>query len=170
MNSFCHFTDRRKFRLPLDPVMLVISELLPKVHDLQASLNKANTTPAIIDFLASANLSHALPQPPSITPRRFVVSPGDLSQGQAAKLTTLALLVVRRIDNMVSLSHMGRGICTWYYAAGHLEWDERPSVLRQTFPGTGEGTDYRDGDKCDWWTAGERRSRSKQCWSRASSK
>jgi len=27
--------------------------------------------PAIIDFLASANLSHVLPRPPSITPRRL---------------------------------------------------------------------------------------------------
>ena len=74
-------SDRCEFRLPLDPVMLVISELLPKVHDLQASLNKANTTPAIIDFLASANLSHVLPHPPSITPRRFVVSPGEFFVG-----------------------------------------------------------------------------------------
>ncbi|KAF9792467.1 high-temperature-induced dauer-formation protein-domain-containing protein [Thelephora terrestris] len=64
--------------LPLDPVMLVISELLPKVHDLQASLNKANTTPAIIDFLASANLSNVLPRPPSITPRRFVWSDASI--------------------------------------------------------------------------------------------
>ena len=76
-----------KFRLPLDPVMLVISELLPRVHDLQASLNKANTTPAIMDFLASANLTHVLPHPQSVTPRRFVVSPGDSSWGRAAKLT-----------------------------------------------------------------------------------
>lgn len=67
--------------------MLVISELLPKVHDLQASLNKANTTPAIIDFLASANLSHVLPHPPSITPRPFVVSPNDPSWGRTPKLT-----------------------------------------------------------------------------------
>ena len=71
--------DERKFSLPLDPVMLAISELLPKVHDLQTSLNKANTTPAIIDFLASANLSHVLPHPSSIAPRRFVVSPADPS-------------------------------------------------------------------------------------------
>lgn len=62
------------FRLPLDPVMLVISELLPKVHDLQSSLSKANTTPAIVDFLSNASLSHVLPAPPPISPRRFVVS------------------------------------------------------------------------------------------------
>jgi len=64
--------------LPLDPVMLVISELLPKVHDLQTSLNKANTTPAIIDFLASANLSHVLSRPPSIAPRPFVWSDASI--------------------------------------------------------------------------------------------
>jgi len=79
-NPFSEPPDKYQFSLPLDPVMLVISELLPKVHDLQASLNKANTTPAIIDFLASANLSHVLPPPSSITPRWFVVSPGNSSR------------------------------------------------------------------------------------------
>ena len=78
--QFFRSSDGCEFRLPLDPVMLVISELLPKVHDLQVSLNKVNTTPAIIDFLASANLSHALPRSPSITPRRFVVSHCDVSR------------------------------------------------------------------------------------------
>jgi hypothetical protein len=76
--KFFNFPDRSEFRLPLDPVMLVISELLPKVQDLQTSLNKTNTAPAIIDFLASANISHALPRPPSIAPRQFVVSFGGL--------------------------------------------------------------------------------------------
>jgi len=64
--------------LPLDPIMLVISELLPKVHDLQASLSKANTTPAIIDFLSSASLSHVLPRAPQPSPRRFVWSDASI--------------------------------------------------------------------------------------------
>ena len=157
-------------RLPLDPVMLVISELIPKVHDLQASLNKANTTPAIVDFLASADLSHVLPHPPAITPRRFVVSLGDYSSGQAARLTISTLLVVRRVDNMVSFPHMGGGVRTRHDTAGYLEWDKGPFVLCQTFPGARERSDYRDGDKCDWWTVGKRWSRSKWRRSRTSPK
>ena len=167
---FFRCLDKCGFRLPLDPVMLVISELLPNVHDLQASLNKANTTPAIVDFLASANLSHVLPRPPSITPRGFVVSHGDFLWGQAVKLTILTILVVRRFNNMVSFPHMGRGVCTRHDTAGHLEWDEGPSVLCQTFPSARKGSDYRDGDKCDWWTVGKRWSGSKWCRSRPSLK
>lgn len=135
--------------------MLVISELLPKVHDLQTSLNKANTTPAIIDFLASANLSHVLPHTPSVTPRRFIVSHGGFSSGRTTKLTTFAVLVVRCIDNMASFSHMGRGVCSRYDPSRHLEWDKRSSVLCQTPPNTREGSDHGDSDKRDWWTVGK---------------
>ena len=61
-------------RLPLDPIMLMISELLPKVQEIQSSSNKANTTPAIIDFLRSASIQNALPETPSPPTRRFMVS------------------------------------------------------------------------------------------------
>lgn len=79
-------------------------------------------------------------------------------------------LVVRRVNNMASFSHMGRGICPRYDAVRHLEWDERPSVLCQTFPGAREGSDYRDGDKRDWWTVGKRRSGRQWCGNRTSAK
>lgn len=52
----------------------MISELLPKVQDLQSSLSKANSTPAIIDFLRSATLRRVLPQTPSPPSRKFLVS------------------------------------------------------------------------------------------------
>lgn len=61
------------YRLPLDPVLLTISELMPKVHDLQLSLNRTNTTPAVIDFLRSATLKHILPPAVPLVPRRFLV-------------------------------------------------------------------------------------------------
>ena len=57
---------------------------------------------------------------------------------------------------MVGFSHMGRGICPWYDAAWHMEWDKRPPILCEAFPGAREGSNYRDGDKCDWRTAGKR--------------
>ncbi|KAK0459482.1 high-temperature-induced dauer-formation protein-domain-containing protein [Desarmillaria tabescens] len=47
------------------PVMLVISELLPK---------KANSTSAVLDFLGSVTLKDVLPPVPPLTPRKFLVS------------------------------------------------------------------------------------------------
>ncbi|KAI0060891.1 hypothetical protein BV25DRAFT_1806699 [Artomyces pyxidatus] len=57
--------------LPLDSVMLVVSELMPKIQDLQS---KSTTTPAIIEFLSHASLKHVLPLPPPLNPRRFIWS------------------------------------------------------------------------------------------------
>jgi hypothetical protein len=59
-------------RLPLDVVMLVISELLPKVQELQAS-RKTNSASAIMDLLSTINLKHILPQAPAMSLRRFTV-------------------------------------------------------------------------------------------------
>ncbi|KAI0033263.1 high-temperature-induced dauer-formation protein-domain-containing protein [Vararia minispora EC-137] len=59
--------------LPLDPVMILISELMPKVQDLQ-SQGTASSTRSIIELLSRANLLHLLPQPPPLNPRRFVWS------------------------------------------------------------------------------------------------
>jgi len=53
--------------------MLLISELLPKMQQMQASW-KTNSMPGIIDFLASADLSDVLPPQPPLSPRKFVVS------------------------------------------------------------------------------------------------
>lgn len=54
--------------------MLIISELFPKVQELQAARHKSNPTAAIIDLLRSINLSNVLPPAPAPTPRRFIVS------------------------------------------------------------------------------------------------
>jgi len=64
--------------LPLDSVMLVISELLPKVQNLQAARHKANPTAAIMDLLRSVNLTHVLPPAPALTPRRFLWSDASI--------------------------------------------------------------------------------------------
>ena len=60
-------------RLPLDSVMLVISELMPKLQDFQVS-HKSNPTGAILDYLGHISLKHILPTPPPLNPRRFIVS------------------------------------------------------------------------------------------------
>ncbi|TFK42932.1 high-temperature-induced dauer-formation protein-domain-containing protein [Crucibulum laeve] len=63
--------------LPLDTVMLVISELLPKIQELQAS-RKVNSTSGIADFLSSVNLQHVLPSTPPIIPRKFMWSDASI--------------------------------------------------------------------------------------------
>ncbi|KAI0078173.1 hypothetical protein K474DRAFT_1683933 [Panus rudis PR-1116 ss-1] len=57
--------------LPLDPILILCSELVPKVQELKSSLNGANANSAIIDLLRSANLEHLLPPPPPLNPRKF---------------------------------------------------------------------------------------------------
>ena len=60
-------------RLPLDPVMLVFSELMPKIQELQA-LHKSNPTGPVLDYLGRISLKQILPTPPPLNPRRFIVS------------------------------------------------------------------------------------------------
>jgi hypothetical protein len=64
--------------LPLDTVMLVISELLPKIQNLQAGRQKANSAGAITDFLQSVTLTDVLPPAPVFYPRRFVWSDASI--------------------------------------------------------------------------------------------
>ncbi|KAF9818909.1 hypothetical protein IEO21_02447 [Rhodonia placenta] len=64
--------------LPLDIIMLVISELLPKVQELQTSLNPTNVNGAVVDLIRSTNLAHVLPKPPPLAPRRFIWSDASI--------------------------------------------------------------------------------------------
>ncbi|KAI8998843.1 high-temperature-induced dauer-formation protein-domain-containing protein [Trametes punicea] len=64
--------------LPLDTIMLVISELLPKVQNLQSSLSGASASNAIIDLLRNANLDQVLPKPSPLSPRRFMWSDASI--------------------------------------------------------------------------------------------
>ncbi|KAI9064204.1 hypothetical protein FKP32DRAFT_1757516 [Trametes sanguinea] len=64
--------------LPLDTIMLAISELLPKVQNLQSSLSGASASNAIIDLLRNANLDQVLPKPPPLSPRRFMWSDASI--------------------------------------------------------------------------------------------
>ncbi|KAI0797781.1 high-temperature-induced dauer-formation protein-domain-containing protein [Abortiporus biennis] len=56
--------------LPLDNILIVCSELWPKIQDLQASRSATSANTAIIDFLHSVNLEHLLPKPSALAPRR----------------------------------------------------------------------------------------------------
>ncbi|KAI6006026.1 high-temperature-induced dauer-formation protein-domain-containing protein [Pisolithus albus] len=64
--------------LPLDTVMLVISELLPKIQSLQGGGQKAATTGDIIDFLRSVSLVGVLPPLPPLHPRKFTWSDASM--------------------------------------------------------------------------------------------
>ncbi|KAG9021659.1 hypothetical protein FS837_007073, partial [Tulasnella sp. UAMH 9824] len=64
--------------LPLDTVLLMISELLPKVHELQNSSKASNNIGDIIDLLRVADIRSSLPAPPPIAPRKFQWSDASL--------------------------------------------------------------------------------------------
>lgn len=57
----------------MDCIMLLITELLPKVQDIQAARNNPTSVTAIIDFLGSVSLQGVLPPKPPLAPRKFVV-------------------------------------------------------------------------------------------------
>ncbi|KAI6038982.1 high-temperature-induced dauer-formation protein-domain-containing protein [Pisolithus marmoratus] len=64
--------------LPLDTVMLVISELLPKIQSLQGGGQKATSTGEIIDFLRGVSLVGVLPPAPPLHPRKFTWSDASM--------------------------------------------------------------------------------------------
>ncbi|KAI6028312.1 high-temperature-induced dauer-formation protein-domain-containing protein [Pisolithus orientalis] len=64
--------------LPLDTVMLVISELLPKIQRLQGGGQKVTSTGEIIDFLRSVSLVGVLPPAPPLHPRKFMWSDASM--------------------------------------------------------------------------------------------
>jgi len=59
------------FRLPLDTVMIFISDVIQKVEDMQ----RHRTVPSaeVIKFLSGVNLDHIIPSKPPISARRFTV-------------------------------------------------------------------------------------------------
>ncbi|KAF4576865.1 hypothetical protein EYR36_000537 [Pleurotus pulmonarius] len=64
--------------LPMDCIMLLITELLPKVQDIQAARNNPTSVTAIIDFLGSVSLQGVLPPKPPLAPRKFVWSDSSI--------------------------------------------------------------------------------------------
>ncbi|KAF9264896.1 hypothetical protein L218DRAFT_925592 [Marasmius fiardii PR-910] len=65
--------------LPLDTVMLLISELLPKIEEMQAGRHKTNSAATIHDFLSSVTLKDVLPPVPPVAPRRFIWSDASIT-------------------------------------------------------------------------------------------
>lgn len=91
------------YSLPLDTMLLLISELLPKVHELQANARQPSNAAPILEYLRAANLKDVLPAPPLIAQRRFQVK----CLNARKSFGTHASLVVGRISRLVELYDMG---------------------------------------------------------------
>lgn len=125
----CWIMTEKIIRLPLDTVLLMISELLPKVHNIQSTTNKASVTVAILDFLRSVSLQDVFPQSQSPPCRRFMVSALD---GWFMTMLT-RWLVDRCIINMVDIANMGRNLCAWHDTTGYMECHECATLPHQTY-------------------------------------
>ncbi|KAG8817632.1 hypothetical protein FRC17_011140, partial [Serendipita sp. 399] len=64
--------------LPIDPILLTITELLPKVQQIQSSMNRPSSSPAVLDFLRVVDLKRTLPQPPLVQLRPFLWTESSL--------------------------------------------------------------------------------------------
>ena len=99
--------------------MLVISELMPKLQEIQSS-HKSNPTGAILDYLGHISLKHILPTPPPLNPRRFIVSSCisiSLSHDSAR------FAVVRGVSGVALFINLGRDLRARHDAPGYLELD-----------------------------------------------
>lgn len=70
--SLSNAESRADSRLPLDPVLVAISELLPKIQD-SASKTGAPSS-KVLALIKGASLTEVLPPTPAVVPRRFQVS------------------------------------------------------------------------------------------------
>lgn len=132
-------------RLPLDTVMLVISELLPKIQNLQTGRQKANSAGAITDFLQSVTLTDVLPPAPVLYPRRFVVCS---SLHELQKILTQRL-VVGCINCLVDVAHMGRSLCAWNVASRDMELHQRATLFCEAHT-TATAANHRHDVKRRW--------------------
>lgn len=72
--SFSWYEDLADSRLPLDPVLVAISELLPKIQDSQSQSASIGPSSKVLRLLKELELNEVLPPAPPIAPRRFQVS------------------------------------------------------------------------------------------------
>ena len=147
--------NRTVYRLPLDPVMLVISELMPKLHELQ-SLHKSNPAGAILDYLGHISLKHVLPTAPPLNPRKFIVSCYCISSRYIyISEPDFFLSVVRGVPGVALFVNLGRDLRARYDAPGDLELCQRPIILREA-RAKPSASAHRDGVECSWGTSWSR--------------
>lgn len=84
-HKLTHSVDLAFIRLPLDTILIIISDLLPRVQELQNS-RKVNSANAIREFLSNISVRDSLPPPSPIVARQFIVS-ATLLSSFASRLT-----------------------------------------------------------------------------------
>src|SRR5258708_38664882 len=117
-------------RLPLDPVLLTISELLPKVTEIAGSGSKHASSRRVLEYLKSITLEGVLPPPPTLNPRRFQVYSHDCCHFVEF---TSCFTVVRCLPRMAKFSHMGGALCARIKHLGGMEWNKRETVWCTTY-------------------------------------
>mgnify|MGYP002718835878 CR=1 FL=1 len=114
--------------LPLDPVLVAISELLPRIQDSQ-SRTAPNPSSKVLNLIKSASLTDVLPPTPPIVPRRFQWSNasevwltsllwGDIYVAGLTSVgiwrdTTVKLFGVRQAVDKSRGAQMGRVLKRW---------------------------------------------------------
>lgn len=116
---------------------MVISELLPKIQEIQTS-RKAASKNFAIDFLANTTLTHVLPSAPPIVARKFIVRLSfSIVRVEVLKRSKL---VVRSIYRMADIVDLGRNICSGDVTLGHMERYKCSVVLCQAYSNATKAT------------------------------
>ena len=137
-------------RLPLDVIMIVTSELYPKIQSLQTSLSGPTVNTAIADLLRSATLQEHLPKPGPLTPRWFAVS--TYQNIQPFCVSNMSYFVVDGcFHSLANVAHMGRDLHPRHDPPGHMELDECSPFLCETHASPA-ATDYGNSIKRRWWS------------------
>ncbi|CAG8686352.1 13786_t:CDS:2, partial [Acaulospora colombiana] len=93
--------------LPLDPILLAISELLPKVQQIQSSMSRTTASPAVMDFLKVVDLKAVLPQRQIVTPRPFIWTDSPMEWNERPPVLCQACATSRPPDNRYRLQCCG---------------------------------------------------------------
>lgn len=72
------------YRLPLDSILILISEIRPEILSLTSSLSTSTSSttappPSIKSYLESVSINSALPQAPTVHSRKFITSPNSFA-------------------------------------------------------------------------------------------
>lgn len=97
------------YSLPLDPVLVAISELLPKIQETQPLVGAPSEK--VFNILKDVELGDVLPPAPPIMPRRFQVRPPfffKLIYHSTQTEIDILLTVVARIKYLAHLPSLGR--------------------------------------------------------------
>jgi len=117
-------------RLPLDPVLVAISELLPKIQDSQSRAGAPSSK--VLNLIKGASLVDVLPPTPPVVPRRFQVSDFEYC---SSKLMT----VDDRIGHLAHIAPVGRHLRCGLDVRGGLAGYDGEAIWCEDCAGAGTG-------------------------------